>query len=320
MNKVSNYLKNELNIFEKKFNSYLGTKHALLQTVLKYIIKSKGKQMRPMFVFLSAKICGPITELSYQTAGMIELLHTATLVHDDVIDDAMQRRHIFSINALWKNKIAVLVGDYLLAKGLLLAVEHEAYTLLKITSNAVKEMSEGELLQIEKARKLDITEEVYFEIIRAKTASLLASACAAGANSTCNDAQKTELFRQFGEAIGIAFQIKDDLLDYGYENTGKKQGVDIKEKKLTLPIIYTLQTAPKAIKKEIIYIVKNKNTDSKKVAQVMDWVKSYGGLDYAEKWMQTYHQKALNILEHFPASEAKSAMIDLVNFTIERKK
>lgn len=276
--------------------------------------------MRPMFVFLSAKICGPITELSYQTAGMIELLHTATLVHDDVIDDAMQRRHIFSINALWKNKIAVLVGDYLLAKGLLLAVEHEAYTLLKITSNAVKEMSEGELLQIEKARKLDITEEVYFEIIRAKTASLLASACAAGANSTCNDAQKTELFRQFGEAIGIAFQIKDDLLDYGYENTGKKQGVDIKEKKLTLPIIYTLQTAPKAIKKEIIYIVKNKNTDSKKVAQVMDWVKSYGGLDYAEKWMQTYHQKALNILEHFPASEAKSAMIDLVNFTIERKK
>lgn len=320
MKKVNEILNLNLISFEKKFNNLLDGKNKILKHVLRYIIKTKGKKMRPMFVFLSAKIVGEVNESTYRTASMIELLHTATLVHDDVVDDSLQRRSFFSINALWKNKITVLVGDYLLAKGLLLSIDNEDFELLKITSNAVKEMSEGELLQIEKARKLDITEDVYFEIIRSKTASLLASACSAGAYSASQEPKTTESFRQFGENIGIAFQIKDDLLDYGHSSTGKPSGGDIKEKKMTLPLIYTLQVAPPDIKRKIIYIVKNENTDKMKVANVMQYVQEYGGISYAEKAMEHYKNKALTILYTFPVSEARDAMEELVNFTINRKK
>jgi octaprenyl-diphosphate synthase len=318
--KAIEFLNLNLIHFENEFNDLLKGKNQILQQVLKYIIKSKGKKMRPMFVFLSAKIAGEINERTYRTASMIELLHTATLVHDDVVDDALQRRSFFSINAIWKNKIAVLVGDYLLAKGLLLSIENEDFELLKITSNAVKEMSEGELLQIEKARKLDITEEVYFEIIRSKTASLLASACSAGAYSAEQNKETAEVFRQFGEWVGIAFQIKDDLLDYGQSGTGKLSGADIKEKKMTLPIIYTLQNAPSDVKKKIIYIIKNENNNKQKIAEVMQLVYSYGGIKYAEQTMEQYKNKALDLLFTFPPSVARDAMHELVNFTIDRKK
>lgn len=320
MEKVNKILNFNLIDFEQKFNDLLDNNNRILKYVLKYIIKSKGKKMRPMFVFLSAKIVGEINESTYRTASMIELLHTATLVHDDVVDDSMQRRSFFSINAIWKNKIAVLVGDFLLAKGLLLSIENEDFELLKITSNAVKEMSEGELLQIEKARKLDITEAIYFEIIRSKTASLLASACSAGAYSSTLNKEHAEQFRLFGETIGIAFQIKDDLLDYGHNSTGKPSGGDIKEKKMTLPLIYTLQVVPPDIRRSIIYIIKNQNTNKSKVDIVMQLVKEYGGLDYAEKIMTEYKNKALDLLFTFPQSEARDAMEELVNFTIYRKK
>ncbi|HTN16878.1 MAG TPA: polyprenyl synthetase family protein [Chitinophagaceae bacterium] len=320
MEKVTEFLHLNLITFDKKFNALLEGNNKILKYVLKYIIRSKGKKMRPMFVFLSAQIAGGINESTYRTASMIELLHTATLVHDDVVDDALQRRSFFSINAIWKNKIAVLVGDYLLAKGLLLSIDNEDFELLKITSNAVKEMSEGELLQIEKARKLDITEAIYFEIIRSKTASLLASACAAGAFSARQDKETADRFRKFGEMVGIAFQIKDDLLDYGHQQTGKPSGGDIKEKKMTLPLIYTLQKAPDNIKKQIIYIVKNENTNKSKVDLVMSRVKEYGGLDYAEHMMGKYKNEALELLLTFPASEARNAMEELVNFTISRSK
>lgn len=320
MEKVVKFLNLYLIEFEKKFNQTLEGRNKLLKHVLKYVIRSKGKKMRPMFVFLSAKIAGDINESTYRAAAMIELLHTATLVHDDVVDDAMQRRGFFSINAIWKNKIAVLVGDYLLAKGLLLSLEHDEFQLLKITSSAVKEMSEGELLQIEKARRLDITEEIYFEIIRAKTASLLSSACAAGAYSAHQDASIANVFKEFGALIGIAFQIKDDLLDYGQTDTGKRSGADIKEKKMTLPIIHALQVAPSRIKKEIIYIVKNKNTDSDQVKKVLQWVKDYGGFEYAQKKMEEYKNKALEMLQNLPQGEANEAMKELVNFTINRTK
>lgn len=320
MEKVNKILNFNLIDFEQKFNDLLDNNNRILKYVLKYIIKSKGKKMRPMFVFLSAKIVGEINESTYRTASMIELLHTATLVHDDVVDDSMQRRSFFSINAIWKNKIAVLVGDFLLAKGLLLSIENEDFELLKITSNAVKEMSEGELLQIEKARKLDITEAIYFEIIRSKTASLLASACSAGAYSSSLNKDLAEKFRLFGETIGIAFQIKDDLLDYGHNNTGKPSGGDIKEKKMTLPLIYTLQVVPIETRRSIIYIIKNQNNNKSKVEKVMQFVKDYGGLDYAEKIMTEYKNKALDLLFTFPQSEARDAMEELVNFTIYRNK
>lgn len=273
-----------------------------------------------MFVLLSAKIAGEVNESTYRAASMIELLHTATLVHDDVVDDAITRRSFFSINAIWRNKISVLVGDYLLAKGLLLSVENNDYELLKISSNAVKAMSEGELLQIEKARKLDITEEIYFEIIRSKTASLLASACASGAFSARNDPETMESFRTFGEKIGISFQIKDDLLDYGMNATGKPKGGDIKEKKMTLPLIYTLQVCDKATKKKIIYIIKNNNKDKNKINEVMQLVELHGGLTYAQQKMEVYKEEALKILYRFPQSEARDAMEELVNYTILRTK
>jgi octaprenyl-diphosphate synthase len=272
-----------------------------------------------MFVFLSAKIAGNFNEKTYRAAALIELLHTATLVHDDVVDNAMLRRSFFSVNALWKNKIAVLVGDYLLAKGLLLSLQHADYQLLTITSRAVKEMSEGELLQMEKARKLDIKEDIYFEIIRAKTASLLSSACSAGAYSATDNTDEGEYFRQFGEKVGIAFQIKDDLFDYGQDNVGKPTGIDIKEKKMTLPLIYTLQHADSATKRKIIYIVKNHNTDKKKVAEVIELVKQSGGIEYAAQKMLEYKQQAIAMLDKYPETPARQAMIELVNYAIDRK-
>ncbi len=319
MELVNKIIGEELKLFEQKFSDNVKGTNPLLDRILKFIIKRKGKQMRPMFVFLSAKIAGGINEKTFRAASLIELLHTATLVHDDVVDNAMLRRNFFSVNALWKNKIAVLVGDYLLSKGLLLSIENEDYQILKITSRAVKEMSEGELLQMEKARKLDISEEVYFEIIRAKTASLLSAACAAGAYAATDDKDSSEYFRQFGEKVGIAFQIKDDLFDYGTDNVGKPTGIDIKEKKMTLPLIYTLQHCDKETKRKIIYIVKNQNTDRNKVNEVIELVKKMGGIEYAYQKMKDYQEEALNMLNHFPLSPEKNAMAELVNYVIDRK-
>ncbi len=319
MELVNKVIGTELSLFEKKFTESVKSTNHLLDRIMRFIIRRKGKQMRPMFVFLSAKIAGEINEVSYRAASLIELLHTATLVHDDVVDNAMKRRDFFSINALWKNKIAVLVGDYLLSKGLLLSIDNGDYKILQITSRAVKEMSEGELLQIEKARKLDIDEKIYFEIIRAKTASLLSSACAAGAYSATGDDAVTERFRTFGEKVGIAFQIKDDLFDYGQDNIGKPTGIDIKEKKMTLPLIYTLQHADSATKRKIIYIVKNNSTDRSKVDEVIAIVQRSGGIAYAEEKMKQYKEEALQILYTYPDTPARRAMEELVNYVIDRK-
>ncbi len=319
MELVNKVIGTELSLFEKKFTESVKSTNPLLDRIMRFIIKRKGKQMRPMFVFLSAKIAGGINDASYRAAALIELLHTATLVHDDVVDDAMKRRGFFSINALWKNKIAVLVGDYLLSKGLLLSIDNGDYKILHITSRAVKEMSEGELLQMEKARKLDIDESIYFDIIRAKTASLLASACAAGAFSAAADENVSETFRLFGEKVGIAFQIKDDLFDYGQDNIGKPTGIDIKEKKMTLPLIYALQHADAATKRRIIYTVKNNSTDKKKVNEVISYVQQSGGIDYAAQKMQQYKEEALVILQKYPDTPARQAMRELVNYVIDRK-
>jgi len=272
-----------------------------------------------MFVFLSAKIAGETCERTFRAAALIELLHTASLVHDDVVDDSNMRRGFFSINALWKNKVAVLFGDYLLAKGLLLSVEHGDYEILKMVSTAVKEMSEGELLQIEKARKLDIKEEIYFEIIRSKTASLLAAACGAGAWSVNENSEDAERMRLFGEKLGISFQIKDDLFDYGHDNIGKPTGIDIKEKKMTLPLIYTLQNVDEATKRKIIYIVKNESHKRDKVDEVIKLVNQSGGIEYARQKMEAYQQEALDILHTFPASDARNAMEELVAYVTKRK-
>ncbi|MBS1783481.1 MAG: polyprenyl synthetase family protein [Bacteroidetes bacterium] len=319
MELVNQVIGTELSIFEKKFSSSVKGNNPLLDRIMQFIIKRKGKQMRPMFVFLSAKIAGTINEETYRAASLIELLHTATLVHDDVVDNAMLRRSFFSVNALWKNKIAVLVGDYLLSKGLLLSLQHNDYDILQITSRAVKEMSEGELLQMEKARKLDIKEEIYFEIIRAKTASLLSAACSAGAFAASKNQETAEFFRLFGEKAGIAFQIKDDLFDYGNDNIGKPTGIDIKEKKMTLPLIYTLQNASNTDKQRIIYIIKNQSTDRKKVNEVIQCVKNAGGIEYAREKMESYRQEAITLLHQYPESEARTAMEALVNYVIERK-
>jgi octaprenyl-diphosphate synthase len=320
MELVRQAISSELAIFERKFAESVKGSNPLLDRILRFIIKRKGKQMRPMFVFLSARIAGgKIDENTYRAASLIELLHTATLVHDDVVDNSMIRRNFFSINALWKNKIAVLVGDYLLSKGLLLSLDHKDYEILHITSTAVREMSEGELLQIEKARKLDIREDIYFEIIRAKTASLLSAACSAGAYSSTYDNSISGKFRLFGEKIGIAFQIKDDLFDYGQDDVGKPTGIDIKEKKMTLPLIYTLQNVDKDTKRKIIYIIKNQNTNRQKVEEVIAIVKSTGGIEYASVKMNEYKMAALHILDEFPDSLYKTAMIELVNYVIERK-
>lgn len=312
----------EMEKFESWFRDSMRSRVSLLDNIMHYIIKRKGKQMRPMFVFLSSKMFAPTTNSTYIAASMIELLHTATLVHDDVVDDSSKRRGFWSINAIWKNKIAVLVGDYLLSKGLLLAVDNKEFELLQIMSNSVREMSEGELLQIEKARRLDITEDIYFDIIRQKTATLIAACCAAGASSAKASAADVEKMRLFGEYTGIAFQIKDDLFDYGSdgETIGKPTGIDIKEKKMTLPLIYALSKASWMEKRKIIYIIKNQNQNTKKVKEVIDFVANSGGLAYAQKAMLEYKNKALEILKQFEQNEANKALADLVVFTTERKK
>jgi octaprenyl-diphosphate synthase len=319
MDFVKEIIGSELDTFEKKFAESVKGNAPMLDRIMKYIIKRKGKQLRPMFVFLSAKLQGSVNESTYRAAALVELLHTATLVHDDVVDESYERRGYFSINALWKNKIAVLVGDYLLSKGLLLSTTNNDFKQLHILSDAVRQMSEGELLQIEKARKLNLKEDIYFEIIRSKTASLLASACAAGAWSTSNDETITEKMKLFGEKAGIAFQIKDDLFDYGKENVGKPTGNDIKEKKLTLPLIYTLNTIDAARRRELIYIIKNQNRDPKKVATVIDAVVKAGGISYAEKKMHEYRDAAIAVLHEFPDTEVRQTLEKLVHYTTDRK-
>tara|TARA_B110000444_G_scaffold257904_1_gene297449 strand:+ start:1222 stop:2154 length:933 start_codon:yes stop_codon:yes gene_type:complete len=310
-----------MNLFEDKFKDYLKSNVSLLDKIMHYIIKRKGKQMRPMFVFLTAKLFGDFKESTYRAASMIELLHTATLVHDDVIDEANFRRGFFSINALWKNKIAVLVGDFLLSRGLLLAVKYDEFGLLKIMSIAVQDMSEGELLQIEKSRKLDITEKVYFDIIRQKTATLIAACCASGANSVGQNKDIVEKMRLFGEKAGIAFQIKDDLFDYTQSPLiGKPTGIDIRERKITLPLIYTLNTVSKELKNQIIDTIKNYNKDDKKVLEVIALVKENGGLGYATKIMKDYHKSALDILNTFKDNAAKKSLVQLLDYVINRKK
>jgi octaprenyl-diphosphate synthase len=288
---------------------------------MNYILKTKGKQMRPLFVLYSAGVFGKINDSTYRAATLIELMHTATLVHDDVVDDSFQRRGRFSINALWRNKIAVLVGDFLLSRGLLTALENKEFTILEIVSKAVKDMSEGELLQIEKARKLDISEEIYYEIIRKKTASLLASCFATGASSTCNQVDNIEKMRQIGEYAGMAFQIKDDLFDFTESNkTGKPSGIDIKEKKMTLPLIYLLNQSNYLEKRKIINIVKNHNTDNEKVRWLIDQVNQSGGMNYATKKMMEFKGKALDLLYEFPENESRKALEKLIEFTIDRSK
>ena len=310
----------EMSSFEKKFQESMRSKVNLLDKITKYIIKRKGKQMRPMFVFLVSKLCGETQDATYRGASLIELLHTATLVHDDVVDDSNYRRGFFSLNALWKNKIAVLVGDYLLSRGLLLAVKNKDFQSLEIVSNAVQEMSEGELLQIEKARKLDITEDVYFEIIRQKTATLIASCCAVGAATVGNNEETIEKMRLFGEKVGIAFQIKDDLFDYGTNEIGKPLGIDIKEKKMTLPLIYALNQVDWLQKRKIINKIKNKSHKQEQVDQVIQFVKDNNGLEYATKVMNTYHKEALTLLNDLNDSQAKESLIALLDYTINRSK
>jgi octaprenyl-diphosphate synthase len=308
----------EMEDFEQKFRASLKTKVLLLDKIMSYIVKRKGKQMRPMFVFLSAGTSGKITESTYRGASLIELLHTATLVHDDVVDEANYRRGFFSINALWKNKIAVLVGDFLLSRGLILSVENKDYNLLEITTHAVREMSEGELLQMEKARNLDITEDVYYEIIRQKTASLIGACCAVGASSAGANADEVEKMRLFGEKIGMAFQIKDDLFDYGEVEIGKPVGIDIKEKKMTLPLIHALSKSGWLEKRKMLSIVKNESHNTRKVKEVISYVKKSGGIEYAVAKMIVYHKEAIAILHTFPPSDYRNSLEQLVQFTIDR--
>ncbi|MBL7887612.1 MAG: polyprenyl synthetase family protein [Flavobacterium sp.] len=312
----------EMELFEKKFFESMSSKVALLNRITYYIVNRKGKQMRPMFVFLTAKMItnGTVNERTYRGASVIELIHTATLVHDDVVDDSNRRRGFFSINALWKNKIAVLVGDYLLSKGLLLSIDNGDFDLLRIISVAVREMSEGELLQIEKARRLDIDETIYYEIIRQKTATLIAACCALGAKSVSEDVELVERMRKFGELIGMAFQIKDDLFDYTDEAIGKPTGIDIKEQKMTLPLIYALNNCSSSEKSWCINSIKNHNKDKKRVKEVIQFVKDKNGLAYAEQKMVEFQQEALQLLHNFPSSEYKDSLTLMVNYVIERKK
>jgi octaprenyl-diphosphate synthase len=316
---VTDIIGGELKQFESEFANAVKSQTRLLDTVMKYIIKRKGKQIRPMFVFLCAKLQGEVTPATYRAAALVEMLHTATLVHDDVVDESLERRGFFSINALWKNKIAVLVGDYLLSKGLLLSTTYEDFQHLHILSEAVKQMSEGEMLQLEKSRKLNLDEDIYFEIIRNKTASLLSSACAVGAYSVSRDADITARMKLFGEKVGIAFQIKDDLFDYGTADIGKPTGNDIQEKKLTLPLIFTLNNCSPTRKKELIYILKNQNRDKQKVAEVLRAVNEAGGIEYATAKMMDYRNQALEILHGFPDSPVREALSQLVLFTTDRK-
>jgi octaprenyl-diphosphate synthase len=308
----------EMEEFEPKFRASMKSNVLLLDKIMNYIVKRKGKQMRPMFVFLSAGTCGTINESTFRGASLIELLHTAALVHDDVVDEANYRRGYFSVNALWKNKVAVLVGDFLLTRGLMLSVENNDFNLLRIVTDAVREMSEGELLQIEKSRRLDITEEVYYEIIRQKTASLIASCCAVGASSGGATQQIVDVMQQFGEKIGMAFQIKDDLFDYGEQEIGKPLGIDIKEKKMTLPLIYALSNTGWTEKRKMINIVKNESDKPRKVKEVIEFVKRSGGIEYAVSAMNRFHEEAMVLLKDFPDTTYKRSLIQLVQFTIER--
>lgn len=322
VSQIKTPIESEMELFEKKFYESMSTHVALLNRITYYVVNRKGKQMRPMFVFLIAKMCneGTVNERTYRGASVIELIHTATLVHDDVVDDSNRRRGFFSINALWKNKIAVLVGDYLLSKGLLLSIDNDDFDLLKIISVAVREMSEGELLQIEKARRLDITEEVYFDIIRQKTATLIAACCAMGAQSVNAGEDEVEHLRRFGELIGLAFQIKDDLFDYGEDTIGKPTGIDIKEKKMTLPLIHALNVATPKERSWLINSVKNHNTDKTRVKQVVAKVKELGGLEYAVKRMKGYQSQALDLLQKYPSTPYKDSLELMVNYVIDRKK
>jgi octaprenyl-diphosphate synthase len=312
-------IQKELDLFEVKFKEAVQSQAPLLDRIMRYVVKRKGKQLRPMFVMLSAKLCGEINDSTYRAASLVEILHTATLVHDDVVDDSLERRGFFSTYALWKTKASVLIGDYLLAKGLLLSLDHNDYQLLHILSDAVKKISEGELLQLEKARNLNLKEEVYYDIIRGKTASLLASACAAGAWSAAQDKTHTETMRLFGELTGMAFQIKDDLFDYASEDIGKPTGNDIKEKKLTLPLIYPLNHCDAATRRKIIYIVKNNSQDKNKVDWVMQQVQAAGGISYATKQMNHFKEQALNVLHTFPDSDTRRGLEDMVLFVTDRK-
>ncbi len=310
----------ELRIFESVFKDSVKSQTPLLDRIMRYVVRTKGKQLRPMFVLLSAKLTGKINDSTYRAASLVELLHTASLVHDDVVDESAERRGFFSIYALWKTKISVLVGDYLLAKGMLLSLDNNDFTILQIMSRAVKQMSEGELLQIEKSRSLNIDEETYFTIIRSKTASLLASACSAGAYSATDNADMAEKMRQFGEWVGIAFQIKDDLFDYGTDDVGKPTGNDIKEKKLTLPLIYTLSKSDKSTQRELIYIIKNQNRIKSKIEFIIKTVKLAGGIKYAEDKMYECRDKALSIIYEFPDSPVRQTLESLVRYTTDRKK
>jgi octaprenyl-diphosphate synthase len=319
MHLPTDLINDELKIFEARFKEAVRSQAPLLDRIMRIIVKRKGKQLRPMFVILSAKLSGEVNEPVYRAASLVELLHTATLVHDDVVDDSMERRGFFSTYALWKAKANVLIGDYLLAKGLLLSLDNNDYQVLHILSDAVRKMSEGELLQMQKARSLNLDEGVYYEIIRNKTASLLASACAAGAWSSSKDETITEKMRLFGEKTGMAFQLKDDLFDYASENVGKPTGNDIKEKKLTLPLIYTLNNTDKATRRKIIYIVKNNNQDKKKVEWVIEQVKAAGGIAYATEKMNAFKKEALEILHQFPESPIRQGLQDLVLYVTDRK-
>jgi len=315
-------IKQEMDSFEDKFREAMVSKVPLLNRITHYIVRRKGKQMRPMFVFLVAKMVsnGNFNERTYRGASVIELIHTATLVHDDVVDDSNRRRGFFSLNALWKNKIAVLVGDFLLSKGLLLSIDNDDFDILKLISIAVREMSEGELLQIEKARKLDITEAVYFDIIRQKTATLIAACTGIGAASVGAKQDEIDLMRQFGEYIGIAFQIKDDLFDYTDDKIGKPTGIDIKEQKMTLPLIYALNNCSDKDKKWLINSVKNHNKDKKRVKEVIAFVKTQGGIEYTTKKMEEFQAKALDILNKYPESSYKNSLILMMDYVINRKK
>jgi octaprenyl-diphosphate synthase len=319
LNQIKAPISSELDVFEKKFRESMKSRVALLDVIMNYIVKRKGKQMRPIFVLLSARLFGPITDRTYRGAALVELLHTATLVHDDVVDVSHTRRGFFSINALWKNKIAVLVGDYLLSKGLLLALKNGDYDLLTILSEAVEAMSEGELLQLEKARRLDITEEIYFDIIGKKTASLIASCCAIGAAASGANAEQVNLMREFGMKAGIAFQIKDDLFDYGSDDIGKPLAIDIKERKMTLPLIYALSNEGYWEKRKVMSIIKNNNNDKQKVAYVLDFVKNSGGIDYATQKMLDYQKASTDILATLGKPDESMYLQNLVNYVVERK-
>src|SRR3954470_7547120 len=318
MDLANKIIYSELREFELHFRQAVKSSVPLLDKIMQFIVKRKGKQLRPMFVLLSAKLGGEINDQTYRAASLVELLHTATLVHDDVVDESLERRGFFSINALWKNKIAVLVGDYLLSKGLLLSLDNNDFRVLQILSRAVKMMSEGELLQIEKARNLNLKEDIYYEIINGKTASLLSSACAAGAATTFNNEEDIQKMQLFGQKVGMAFQIKDDLFDYGNKDVGKPTGNDIQEKKLTLPLIYTLNNVDAQLRKKLIYIVKNENKNKQKVRFVIDTVQQSGGIEYATQKMFTFRDEALSILYEFPQSEVREALEELVRYTTDR--